>query len=342
MTVKFQTIIIKNWGVFFNQKNTFYLLVAPPAWGKTRFLKDLYVVLQEKRVVYISPLRALAREVYGQWQGINSTLFYASSRQDLQAFTKNCRKWKNFFLIATPEVITENFWQELEEKSCCFILDEFHLFYEWGAGFRPILQSFLVDLITSQHTVYGMSATISPKIIREIRFFYSDFFQKRYLFNFGNFELLKKPHSTKLALTPQALEILLLKVLSKGERGVLIFCQYRQQVNDYYKRLKRRKISVVKCRGGEVEKFTRDLAREKPQVIIATSVLSHGVNLPQIKHIFFFYREKREYMKIQMIARGGRQGEEYFLYGLKKKRGIGQKVKDFFKKKLYYFFHDSL
>ncbi len=46
--------------------HTFHLLIAPPAWGKTRLL-GLWLTQSNKRYLYISPLRALADEVKALW-----------------------------------------------------------------------------------------------------------------------------------------------------------------------------------------------------------------------------------------------------------------------------------
>ena len=48
---------------------------------------------------------------------------------------------------------------------------------------------------------------------------------------------------------------------------------------------------------------------EELDFIIATSVVSHGVNLPSIGRVIFLYRVQNTAHYIQMLGRGGRRGE---------------------------------
>ena len=103
----------------------------------------------------------------------------------------------------------------------------------------------------------------------------------------------------------------------------LIFCKYRSEVEKWEKRLFQKGYSVWTCVGGEAGEFSKRAQNENPpNFIIATTVLSHGVNLPQISRIFFLYQVNNLDFWIQMVARGGRRGEAYEVYALENPTGI--------------------
>jgi superfamily II DNA or RNA helicase len=59
-------------------------------------------------------------------------------------------------------------------------------------------------------------------------------------------------------------------------------------------------------------------AHPHPDYIISTTVLSHGVNLPDISKIYFLYVVENLDFWIQMTARGGRRGERYQVFALER------------------------
>ena len=109
------------------------LLIAPPAWGKTRMLIKMFK--QERRkMIYLSPLRALANEFYQNFQDYNN-VFLLVKRICNQEILEKFLAQQHAMLITTPEMLTDN------QLNLCFydkgpkpivIIDEFHLFYYWA------------------------------------------------------------------------------------------------------------------------------------------------------------------------------------------------------------------
>jgi len=94
-------------------------------------------------------------------------------------------------------------------------------------------------------------------------------------------------------------------------------------VMKWEKILKAQGQSVWTCVGGEDSLFSLKVQSEKPpKFIVATTVLSHGVNLPNISRIFFLYSVKNLDFWIQMVARGGRRGEKFEVFALENPVGI--------------------
>jgi superfamily II DNA or RNA helicase len=63
-------------------------------------------------------------------------------------------------------------------------------------------------------------------------------------------------------------------------------------------------------------------SQPNPDFIISTTVLSHGVNLPKIEKLFFTYKVENPDLWIQMVARGGRKGEEFQVFALEEPIGL--------------------
>jgi superfamily II DNA helicase RecQ len=113
-----------------------------------------------------------------------------------------------------------------------------------------------------------------------------------------------------------------LPTVKKNETN-LIFCAYRQEVAKLAQFLEREGYVVWTCLGGEASAFSQKVQTETaPDFIIATSVLSHGVNLPTLKRVIFFYEIKDLNFWIQMVARGGRHGEQFEVFSLENPQGI--------------------
>jgi superfamily II DNA or RNA helicase len=110
----------------------------------------------------------------------------------------------------------------------------------------------------------------------------------------------------------------------KPEQGTgLIFCQYREEVRHWESKLLSLGFRCWSCVGGEAQGFST-LVRTQlpPDFIIATTVLSHGVNLPRISRVFFTYPVKNRDFWIQMVARGGRKGEPFDVFSVEKPTGL--------------------
>jgi type I site-specific restriction endonuclease len=85
------------------------------------------------------------------------------------------------------------------------------------------------------------------------------------------------------------------------------------------KKLSELSFSYVSCIGGEAKFMANKLKlMPAPDFIISTTVLSHGVNLPQIAKVYFLYKVNNLDFWLQMVARGGRRGERFEVIALEK------------------------
>lgn len=270
--------------------NHLIVLTSPPASGKTYWIDHFASTLSENDLLVISPLRALANE---------------------------CRdKWMGRIKVVTPEE-----WLLYQEYREVVIFDEFHLNFYWGDSFRPLLWEVFYSLSCNSSLTVLLTATLSPEMQQEISL-YSCQFQGIWFLDYGNRCLKFRPQRYVRAFSKSWIS----RLIETGPRGGgvnLVFCAYRNEVNEWASKLENLGYKVWSCVGGEAGNMRLKMASgTEPDFIIATSVLSHGVNLPPVSCIFFLYPLRNIDFWIQMVARGGRKGERYEVFALENPHGI--------------------
>lgn len=292
------------------QKDSFVLFLAPPAWGKTRLLASLFNEF-DRKIIFVSPLRALAEEFYKSFNK-SSNVLIMRKRAEGEIFDKFLNK-KRALLILTPELFKERYFLDLSDEYLV-VLDEFHLFYSWGLDFRPVLMEVLMGLAGTSISMLGLSATVS-----NLDQVFQDFnlnFEHCYLIDLGNQTLMRTPSRVFWFLSKKVFNRRFLFELGRENEGVLLyFCQYREEVDRWVSYCKKKKIKALGCKGGEVAQFVLNLENaENLSCIFATTALSHGVNLPSIRKVFIGYPVRDKSFWIQMTGRGGRRGESFELF----------------------------
>ncbi len=270
--------------------NDLIVLTAPPASGKTFWMESFARELSSQ-LLFISPLRALAEE---------------------------CKlRSKTNYLIMTPEE-----WLKKRPQAQVVVIDEFHLFFYWGDSFRHLMWEAFYELVSDADLVILLTATLSSEMKNEISLFESQF-KNIWWIDQGNQKLKYCPQKYYKIPSLSLMEDLIFSIPPKRGRTSLIFCCYRREVSMWEKKLKSCGYHVLSCVGGEAREFSEKLRLSPhPDFIIATSVLSHGVNLPGLGKIFFTYQVKDQNFWIQMVARGGRKGDSYEVYSLEKPFGL--------------------
>lgn len=211
----------------------------------------------------------------------------------------------------------------LGKKTFCeiVIFDEFHLFFYWGDTFRPLMWEVFFEISTFASQAYLLTATLSMEMKDEIIHFQSQFDRILWL-DHGNQILKFKPASYLKAPDKKWLQNII-ETEPKGKSVKLIFCQYREEVLAYEKKLSDLGFECLSCIGGESRYMAGRLKlNNHPDFIISTTVLSHGVNLPDIRKIYFLYPVNNIDFWIQMVARGGRRGEAYEVLALERPHGL--------------------
>lgn len=300
----------------------FTLLTAPVASGKTRAVVEFYAE-HDFKIIYLSPLRALANEVFSNLEKRGQKNIYLAGgeiglKECLEKFIGHTKS----FLITTAELLSEEFLEELSnrEQKVLFVIDEFHLFYYWGADFRPVLHERFLAILNYYFPVLAVTATMDEQVMNLLKKdlgFYQDFWIH---LDYGNHQLHRKPTSALSfnGLKPQYIQKAFWREMRQKKKGeiFLYFCAYRSQVDELVSRSRRLGFVALGCVGGEVEKFLKEVEDHEGKIdcIFSTTTLSHGVNLPEIKKVFIDYEVKNYDFWLQMTGRGGRQGSDYQVY----------------------------
>lgn len=263
------------------------ILTSPPASGKTYWISQLRKELpRNKSILVISPLRALADECK--------------------------RNWGDSIKVMTPE-------EWLGKKPFCdvIIFDEFHLFFYWGDTFRPLMWEMFFEISMRPALTILLTATLAESMKAEVELFRCHFDQMLWV-DCGNQTLRNLPSLYLRAPNKKWVSDCIFS--EPKERSVkLIFCRFRNEVFEWEKILVRNGYSCISCVGGEAKFMASKLDQNpRPDFIVSTTVLSHGVNLPTIEKIFFTYAVSNLDFWIQMVARGGRKGETFEVIALEK------------------------
>ncbi len=294
------------------------LVTAPPAWGKTRLLLQIFPFC--RRWIFLSPLRALAEEFSLAIKTHGFPIWNLQREEDWTNFTKSA----SGVLVATPEKLFQ--LKGLDTKiegleSTWVVFDEFHLFYSWGGDFRPILYDCVESIFGNQINSLCLSATMSVSWLELWKTHTQLNYDHVVHLDFGNCQLKNLPQKCEVfsprfsALYQGRIERYFIEKLAKGKTD-LLFCRYRQEVESWSCWLKSLGFEVLSCVGGEAPEFSQEMGgilktKSYPDVIVATSVLGHGVNLPQIGTILFTGEVGEFDMWLQMVGRGGRKGEKF-------------------------------
>lgn len=312
----------------------FTLVTAPVAKGKTYSILNLYKNTQSL-FVFVSPLRALADEIYQKLKDQKNIYYVHESQNDFKSDWELFLKKRKAFFVLTFETLPDELLDSLigSNLKILFVLDEFHLLYLWR-DFRPIMHEKFLGILNSEMPIVALTATMNQLNMNELKndlSYYQDSFVH---LDFGNKELYYLPskvHHLHGFDKKLLLRSFIMNLRNKDESEVfLLFAEFRSEVDQWVELTRRLGFHSIGCVGGEVSRFTKELSeaineKRKLDCIIATSTLSHGVNLPEISKVFFSYQVNQDDFWLQMVGRGGRSGGRYEVYTFDGPRKNGPK-----------------
>ena len=322
----------------------FTLLTAPVASGKTRQITEFYRE-EDFKIIFVSPLRALANEVYEKLNNEYKHIYLLGGKTSNQECMVDFLQAKKAFLVATMELLNEEFLEAVssQKEKIIFVLDEFHLIYMWGQSFRLVLHDRFLGILDTGAAVLGLTATMSEETMGLLKKDLSYHCDLWFHVDYGNQALFRPPKKihTFSAIEKAFFARTFWRELRKKQEGLvyLVFCSYRGEVDELAQRAKRLGFSSIGCVGGEVEKFLHELEQKqnKVDIIFSTTSLSHGVNLPEISKVFISYEVGNYDFWLQMVGRGGRLGGEYEVYTFDK---YHFNQSEFIKNKILDYWHD--
>ena len=297
------------------------LYIAPIGAGKTRFVWELAFSISEP-IVFISPLRSIINEL----SELKGSINFGGDRESKRGALLKFKQESQSILLLTPESLTNEIWIALKNMRPLFVIDEFQLFYIWGKTFRDKLRGFIEELYLDRHKILGLSATISEDVLKEIELDHVLCGSNLIKLDLGNFKLRNEPRRIKKVSIESFWKFVLIKVKLLRKRTI-VFVRTRREVEHYVLWLKKKGVYAIGCVGGETKEFLRKFQSSKYDVIVSTSVLSHGVNLGLIENVCLSYSPE-EYLRIQMIGRGGRTGKPFTVIEIQQELEFKDKLFD--------------
>jgi ATP-dependent DNA helicase RecQ len=275
---------------------TSYIFLAPPGYGKTSFMLDL-VLNSQKKFIFISPLKEINLEIYERFKEKISIVLNPNLALDFNA---------KLFIVSAEH------FKENMIKDRVIILDEIHLFYHWGHSFRPHLMEILYSCFNGENTLWTLTATLNKSIGYELKSDLLNNFETVLEINLGNNQLKNIPR--KIVNIKQPFK----KIFSQNWQHLinkngktLIFVRTRYEVDYWEEKLKKKFKKVIGCKSIAGFSWGQMIKNNEPDIIISTSVLSHGVNLKGISQVIITYEDVSEDFWLQMVARAGRNGEKF-------------------------------
>lgn len=301
------------------------VMVAPTGAGKTSLLLE-HFKHDDGAILYISPLRALADECFDRLEKEfgKKLIKRLNEKEKLEQFLNDLKNNKKRFAVATVENIPEGYLEELKNiDKVLLVFDEIHLFFHWGENFRPVLLERYYEARNNEIKILSLTATLSAEAIGQYQTFSEFSGANVLLINLGNYGLKSNPkvihyfnHNQKKYLYKE-----FWRRLERKEKNetILVFVAFRNEVDELVDRLNRMGFLAIGCVSGEVENFKKALVEQKKlnqsfDVIVATTCLSHGVNLPALCAVFLFYPIQHRDFWVQMVGRAGRRGEEFEVF----------------------------
>lgn len=281
--------------------------VAPTASGKTTKMSQWALESEHDLIVFVAPLRSICME-FSNKMGSDAVFLSKEKFNKTSTFPR--------FLVLSAESIDEDFFIFLKSRTVCplIVLDEIHLFYLWGESFRFMLKEFLYLAYDNEVPILALTATLSKKVERTI-FVEQKISGRNFSINRnGNKSIKRLPHFWIEYPTKHREKMIKKLILLARNERVLLFCQYKREVEIYTKKLKESGLNVFGYIGGKIDHLEQELTGFNTGVIVATTVLSHGVNLPSLAHLFISYIPDSEEFFWQMVGRAGRKGESYNLF----------------------------
>lgn len=312
-----------------NFSQVFICFVAPPGWGKTRLLLEIFQK-RRKRYIYLSPLKALAYEFHQsllQQKELKERTTLLTSPQEFQDIWKNFLQQPEGILVCTVEGMLPFLSQGMSEGEHFYkkyqtslIIDEFHLIYKWGETFRPNLWELFLCFCNTSCPILSLTATLNENILNKVKNYSHFHFDHTFVINIGNQKLLNHPTKSlffhpKLFSSQTMEKHLEYSLINNEDQTFLCFVKTRHQVDILAKKWHQHDKMILTCKGGETAHFYQELQKHpRPHLIITTIALSHGVNLPSISKIFILFFVDDRDMWVQICGRGGRKGEAFSLY----------------------------
>lgn len=276
--------------------NDSMVLLSPTGTGKTLafllpLLERLDVSCRKVQAVVVLPSRELARQVFEVWRSM-STPFHAVAfygGRPLEQEIASLGGASPALVIGTPGRLLDHLNHSSFVVDACslLVIDEFDKCLEMGFQ-DEMLQ--LVEKLPVAESRFLLSATDAP----EIPDFASADVEKLDFREGGEQPAVRTSFYTITTTPDKRLENLFSLLCSFAGEPAIVFCNFRESVEEVYKYLTKLSLNCVAYHGA-LEQKQRELALFRfkcgnSNILVSTDLAARGLDIKDVKHVVHYQR----------------------------------------------------
>lgn len=277
--------------------NSSMVLLSPTGTGKTlAFLLPLLERLDPRRsgvqAVIVLPSRELARQVFEVWRAMATpfqmTALYGG--RPLEQEVASLGGSSTSVIVGTPGRLLDHLNRSsfAVDKCTHLVIDEFDKCLEMG--FRDEMSK-LIDKLPAVTSRFLLSATDADEIPQ----FAGTADVERLDYRGGGEQPAVRTSFYTITTTPdKRLEKLFSLLCSFGGEPAIVFCNFRETVDEVYRYLTKNSLHCV-AYNGAMEQKARELALYRftsgcSNILVSTDLAARGLDIKDVKHVVHYQR----------------------------------------------------
>ena len=277
--------------------NSSMVLLSPTGTGKTlAYLLPLLERLDQRRsgvqAVIVLPSRELARQVFEVWR-VMATPFQMTTLyggRPLEQEVASLGGASTSVIVGTPGRLLDHLNRSsfAVDKCTHLVIDEFDKCLEMG--FRDEMSK-LIDKLPAVTSRFLLSATDADEIPQ----FAGTADVERLDYRGGGEQPAVRTSFYTITTTPdKRLEKLFSLLCSFGGEPAIVFCNFRETVDEVYRYLTKNSLHCV-AYNGAMEQKARELALYRftsgcSNILVSTDLAARGLDIKDVKHVVHYQR----------------------------------------------------
>ena len=277
--------------------NSSMVLLSPTGTGKTlAFLLPLLERLDQRRngvqAVIILPSRELARQVFEVWRAMATPFQMAAlyGGRPLEQEVASLGGASTSVIVGTPGRLLDHLNRSsfAVDKCTHLVIDEFDKCLEMG--FRDEMSK-LIDKLPAVTSRFLLSATDADEIPQ----FAGTADVEKLDYRGGGEQPAVRTSFYTITTTPdKRLEKLFSLLCSFGGEPAIVFCNFRETVDEVYRYLTKNSLHCV-AYNGAMEQKARELALYRftsgcSNILVSTDLAARGLDIKDVKHVVHYQR----------------------------------------------------
>lgn len=279
------------------RQNDSMVLLSPTGTGKTLafllpLLERLDVSCKGVQAMIVLPSRELARQVFEVWRAMSTpfqmTALYGG--RPLEQEIASLGGASTAVIVGTPGRLLDHLNRSSFAVNECthLVIDEFDKCLEMG--FRDEMSK-LIDKLPSVKSRFLLSATDAAEIPQFAGA--SDIVKLDYRKGSGQ-PIVRTSFYTITTTPDKRLERLFSLLCSFGGEPAIVFCNFRETVDEVYKYLTKASLHCV-AYNGAMEQKQRELALYRftsgcSNILVSTDLAARGLDIKDVKHVVHYQR----------------------------------------------------